>query len=175
MKPLAQVQLRLSPVSSFCVHALAGASLLAFNSFLAPPVCAAAPQLSVPILYISSWDSHGNENTIYYDESRAPDHLAGKGPVADRYDTSILKLSYNAFAFQIPQFTSTGVLASAELRLQVRYLVSTRGTEVYQCSVVTNPVVKLALHRRLPASVFYNDPDNSAVRFGFDGYSGDGW
>ena len=161
MKPLAQVQLR-SPVSRFWVHAPAGASLLALIFALAPPAFAAS-QLSIPISYISSWDSHGFENVIYYDESRIPDHLAGKGPDGDRFDTSILKRSYNAFAFQIPQFTSTGVLASAELHLQVRYLVSTRGTEVYQCSAVTNPVVKLALHRRLPASVFYNDPDNSAV------------
>src|SRR6266581_1371722 len=111
MKPLAQVQLRSSSVCRFWVHASAGASLFALLFALAPPALVAAQQISVPISYISSWDSHGIENVIYYDESRVADHLAGKGPEADRYDTSILKRSYHAFAFNIPQFTGTGVLA----------------------------------------------------------------
>src|SRR5580765_4080212 len=73
------------------------------------PGLAACQQISIPISYISSWDSHGFQNRVRYDESFGPDHLAGKGPYSDRfnYGSGRLMVSYNVLAFQIPQLTGT--------------------------------------------------------------------
>src|SRR6266478_1394991 len=164
MKSLFMKTLRGSPVLHRLLRA-AGAFL--FACAVAPPAFAACQQITIPVTYISSWDSHGFENTVSIDESRYPDHLAGKGPYSDRYDRSRLMVSYNALEFRIPPLT--GVVASAEIRLQVRYLVSLRGTEVYQCGALADPHVKLALYRRLGGQI-YDAPNYSAI-YGSGGVS----
>src|SRR5204863_2948921 len=112
---------RLAPVLGLL--ALAAATL-------APAVFAACEQNTSAAVYVTSWDSYGIMNIVRLAEGRAPDTVAGKGPYPDRYSygnpAAPLRLSYNVLAFQIPQLNTN--LASAELRLQIRYLVSFRGS-----------------------------------------------
>ena len=154
MKSSFVMALRGSPVLHRLLCAAVWAGAFLFAGVFAPPAFAACQQITIPVTYISSWDSHGFENTVSIDESRYPDHLAGKGPFGDRYDRSRLMVSYNVLAFQIPLLT--GVVANAEIRLQVRYLVSLGGTEIYQCGALADPHVKLTIYRRLGGQVYDN-------------------
>jgi len=131
---------------------------------LPPAVLGACPQTNLSAIYISSWSSYGFQNFVRLDEGRAPDTVSGKGPYLDPHDyysnPAKLMVSYNVLGLQIPQLSAPVV--SAELQLQVRYLVSFRGSEVYQCGALTDPRVKVAVHRTLGAPL-YDDPDANAV------------
>src|SRR6266498_2765018 len=100
MKFLLLKTLRGSSVSDRLLGAAAGVFLISVA--LPPPAFSACQQVSIPVSYISPWDSHGIQNTYRLEESRYPDHFAGKGPYSDRWDGSKLMLSYNVLMFQIP-------------------------------------------------------------------------
>jgi len=119
---------------------------------------AACQQISISASYFSSWDTHGYENRVYRDEVRYPDSLVGRGPGSDRRDYTKLAVSKNILGFQIPLLT--GAVVNAELQLRVRYLISFRGSELYQWGALANPQVKLNVHRALLSNV-YDDPDNT--------------
>src|SRR6266705_2267295 len=88
-------------------------------------------QTSASAFYISSWDSYGILNTVRIEENRYPDRFAGKGPYGDRHDPGRLMRSYHVFGFEVPLLS--GPVASAALRLQIRYLNSFRWSQDYQC------------------------------------------
>jgi len=122
---------------------------------------ASCDTITVPASGYSSWDSRGIQNTVSIEEHRYPDSLAGKGPSWDpNSPAGELKLSDNVLAFRVPQVT--GTVVAAELRLQIRYLVSLRGAEIYQWHQVTNARVRLHLRQMFGAEA-YEDSDDGTV------------
>lgn len=124
------------------------------------PAGAACTQVVIPACHYSSWDAYGNQNRQVIEERRYPMSLVGKGPGLDyRANPGGLMVSRNVLGFQIPAIT--GAVASAELRLQLRFLVSIYGAETLQWAPVSNPRVRLQLIRLLEP--VYDPPDASAV------------